>query len=130
MLHTIRESFYLRGRYGLLILATIALGLASRRFPVFGPAPGDVLYATMAYWGFRLLAPYRARRGAAIAAVGFCFGIEFSQLWHPVWLVAWRSHPLGALVLGRGFLGSDLACYAAGVALGWGLDERFGRNGG
>jgi hypothetical protein len=112
----------MRAAYLGAIALTIALGLASRRFPVLGAMPGDVLYATMAYWGFRFLAPGRPRKQAAIAALAFCFAIECSQLWHAPWLDAARAHPLGALVLGRGFLWEDLGAYMAGVVLGWGID--------
>lgn len=34
------------------------------------------------------------------------------------WIIA-RSRPLYVLVLGRGFLWSDLLCYTAGVSAGW-----------
>jgi hypothetical protein len=109
--------------YALLIPTTIALGLASRRWPVFGFAPGDVLYATMAYWGFRWLTPRRPRWEAVAWAGGFCGAIEVSQLWRTPWLEAWRATRPGALVSGRGFLWEDLGWYAVGVALGWALDR-------
>ncbi len=112
----------MRARYATCIALTIALGLASRRWPVLGPAPGDVLYATMAYWGFRFLAPRRPPREAVAWALGFTVLIEVSQLWHAPWLDALRATRLGALVLGRGFLWSDLACYAVGIGLGWAVD--------
>lgn len=48
-----------------------------------------------------------------------CLGlIELSQLYHTPWLDGLRSNRVGALALGRGFLWSDLACYAVGVACG------------
>lgn len=34
------------------------------------------------------------------------------------WLDALRHTRAGALALGQGFLWSDLACYAAGIAIG------------
>lgn len=113
----------MRLRYAGLVALTVALGLASRRWPLFGPAPGDVLYATMAYFGLRFLAPDRPMALAAAGAAVFTAGIEVSQLWQAPWLVAWRSTRLGALVLGHGFLWSDMMGYALGVALGWGLDR-------
>ena len=45
-----------------------------------------------------------------------------SQLYHAPWIDAIRDTLPGALVLGYGFLWSDLACYAAGVALGAGVE--------
>ena len=47
------------------------------------------------------------------------FAVEFSQLYQAGWINAVRETHLGALVLGRGFLWSDLACYTAGVGAGW-----------
>ncbi len=43
--------------------------------------------------------------------------VELSQLYQAPWLDAIRSSLPGRLVLGRGFLWSDLACYAASLAL-------------
>ena len=46
-----------------------------------------------------------------------CFGIEFSQLLSYEWLMQLRSTRMGALVLGQGFLWSDIVAYTAGVLL-------------
>jgi hypothetical protein len=51
-----------------------------------------------------------------------CLLVEVSQLSSADWLVGLRSTRLGALVLGRGFVWSDLLCYAAG-ALSAGLGD-------
>jgi hypothetical protein len=88
---------------------------------------GDTLWATLVYLGILLLWPRLSVRHAAAGALGFSVLIELSQLFHPPWLDALRAHPLAALVLGRGFLVSDLFCYAAGVALGVGLDAGLSR---
>ncbi|MFM8818855.1 MAG: DUF2809 domain-containing protein, partial [Phycisphaerales bacterium] len=40
------------------------------------------------------------------------------QLHHAPWIDGIRATRLGALVLGSGFLWSDIACYAVGVAGG------------
>jgi hypothetical protein len=46
-------------------------------------------------------------------------------LYHAGWIDAIRATRLGGLILGYGFLWSDLVCYAAGVGLGaileWGV---------
>jgi len=44
--------------------------------------------------------------------------VELSQLYHAPWIDPIRRTTLGGLVLGFGFLWSDLACYAAGGGLG------------
>ncbi|MBD3879661.1 MAG: DUF2809 domain-containing protein, partial [Quinella sp. 1Q5] len=43
------------------------------------------------------------------------FLIELSQLWHPPFLEALRATTVGGLVLGYGFLWSDLVCYTVGA---------------
>ena len=48
----------------------------------------------------------------------FALVIETSQLFHTPWLDALRANRFAALVLGQGFLWSDLLCYAVGIALG------------
>ena len=110
-------------RYLAAALVTVLLGLASRHWPVFGTAAGDVLYATGAYWGFRWLAPQRPMIHAAVAAVAFCVAVEVGQLWHPVWLEAIRATQLGGMVLGHGFLWGDLGWYGVGV-LGGAIADR------
>jgi hypothetical protein len=114
------------------VLLIVALGLGSRStvardvLPRFLTAyAGDTLWATLVYLGLLFLWPRLSVRRAAAGALGFSVLIELSQLFHPPWLDALRAQPLVALVLGRGFLVSDLFCYAVGVALGAGLDAGF-----
>jgi hypothetical protein len=121
-----------RALYLLLTTGTVVLGLASRRFrgalpDVGGAYAGDVLWAAMVY----LLAAAvwtgaPVRRVAAGAAV-FALAIELGQLYHAPWIDAVRDTRLGGLVLGFGFLWSDLACYAAGIVLAAALDRRLTR---
>ena len=113
------------------LLLTVVLGPGSRTgmarhmLPRFLTAyAGDTLWATLVYLGLLLLWPRLSVWRAAAGGLGFSALIEFSQLLHPPWLDALRSHTLAALVLGRGFLVSDLFCYAVGVALGVGVLSR------
>ena len=46
------------------------------------------------------------------------FAVEVSQLYHSPWIDGIRSTTLGGLVLGFGFLWSDLVCYLVGIAAG------------
>ena len=48
--------------------------------------------------------------------------IEISQLFHPAWLQTWRSYKIVDLVIGYGFLWSDIAAYTLGISLGAGID--------
>lgn len=114
-----------RARFTWLAVAivTIALGIGSRKYGGALPAflatyAGDTLWAVLAFSLAGAIAP-KARLGTrALCALTFAFAIEFSQLVKVEWLDAVRQTRLGALVLGQGFLWSDLVCYTAGVALG------------
>jgi len=108
--------------YALLIVVTMILGLASRRFSHFLPwwmakNAGDLLYATMAFWLTGFLVPYLSTISTALIATLFCFSIEFLKFCQLPWLAEARNSTVGALVLGRGFHVSNLVCYALGVGL-------------
>lgn len=121
-----------RARHALLLLGTIVLGLLSRRYGATLPAfvaryAGDVLWASMVVWGLRLLAP-RAQTGwIAIGAFAISVAVELSQLYRAAWIDAIRATRAGALVLGQGFLWTDLACYAVGVLLAAAIDAGLRR---
>jgi len=57
--------------------------------------------------------------------VGFRFFVEISQLYHTPWIDSIRQTTLGGLVLGFGFLWTDLIWYSVGIAIGavtdWGI---------
>lgn len=113
--------------YALFVAFVIILGLASRtRFaPLFvHEYAGDALYALMIFFGFGFLFPKIPTIKIAALALAFCFVIEISQLYHAPWIDAIRHTTLGGLVLGFGFLWSDLACYFVGVSFGF-LAERI-----
>jgi hypothetical protein len=44
--------------------------------------------------------------------------VEVSQLYKAPWIDSIRRTTIGGLVLGHGFVWSDLACYAVGTGLG------------
>ena len=105
----------------------VGLGLASRSPQMPWPSfiatyAGDTLWALLVFLGFGFLFPRATTRHVALAAAAFSFFIELSQLYHAPWLDALRHHRLAALVLGQGFLWSDLVCYAVGIAIGTGAE--------
>lgn len=51
-----------------------------------------------------------------IISLSFCFVIEFSQLYHAEWIDQIRDTSLGGLVLGYGFLWSDIEAYTIRIA--------------
>jgi glycopeptide antibiotics resistance protein len=58
-----------------------------------------------------------------LAALTFSFSIEISQLYHASWIDALRAYPLGGLILGFGFLWSDVVCYTIGVGFGYVMEK-------
>ena len=84
---------------------------------------GDILWAIMIYFGFRFLQTHSAKQKTATIALIFCFFIEISQLYQAEWINAIRHTTLGGLILGFGFLWSDLLGYCVGVFLAWLFDH-------
>ncbi len=112
-----------------LMVLVVALGLGSRSavaavyLPRFLRAyAGDTLWAALVYLCLLFVLPRLPMRQAAAWTLGISVLVELSQLLHIPWLDALRAHRFGALLLGRGFVASDLVCYAAGVALASGTD--------
>ncbi len=108
--------------YLMLWMLTVALGLGSRAFGSYLPAfvaeyAGDTLWAAMVYWGIGFLFPSARLSRKASGALLFSYCIEVSQLYQADWINAIRGTTLGALVLGHGFLWSDMVCYTVGVGL-------------
>lgn len=98
-------------------------GLASRRYrehlPSFiGAYSGDALWALMLLLvvSFMLAGrPLVQRCGISLA---LAFAVEISQLYHAPWIDGIRNTTGGGLMLGFGFLWSDLVCYTVGIAAG------------
>jgi hypothetical protein len=106
-----------------LIVLVAALGIGSRRFafalPEFVAAyAGDTLWALAAFLAVGLVLPSATTARVALLAMGLSFAVEVSQLYHAPWIDAIRQTTLGGLILGFGFLWSDLACYVAGIGVG------------
>ena len=108
---------YPRIFYVFLILIVIALGLLSRKVTFIPLIIGDILYAVMMFLIIRfLLIGLNYLKTAAISLL-ICYLIEFSQLYSASWINAIRNTTLGALVLGRGFLWSDMIAYTTGTII-------------
>ena len=110
-----------------LLAVTVAVGLGSRicrgALPfVIAEYAGDTLWATAVFFLLRLVRPAASSLALAVVTLAIAFGVEFSQLAHPVWLDAFRQWPGVALVLGYDFVATDLVCYTAGVVLAWAID--------
>jgi Protein of unknown function (DUF2809) len=111
----------------ILIALICLLGIGSRRYAQVLPGfiasyAGDTIWALAVFLGFGLLLPRASTRTIALLAMTFSVAIELSQLYHAPWIDSIRQTTLGGLILGFGFLWSDLACYAVGVGLGIMID--------
>ncbi|HDR4423949.1 TPA: DUF2809 domain-containing protein [Bacillus cereus] len=110
--------------YALFTIVVIILGLSSRKLAFALPQLlndylGDALWALMIFTGFGFLFPKIKTKKLAFISVLFCYGIEVSQLYHTEWIDSIRATTLGGLVLGYGFLWSDLVAYTIGVGVGF-----------
>lgn len=87
-----------------------------------------MLGAMMVLWIAALLLRGASTQQLALAALAIAYSVELSQLYRALWIEAVRATRGGAVVLGQGFLWSDLASYAVGVALAAGLDVGLTRS--
>jgi hypothetical protein len=104
-------------------LATMLAGLGSRKLrnelpPFVAEYAGDTLWALMLFFLVSALRPGWPIRVRAAISLLLAFVVEFSQLYHAPWIDSIRQTALGGLVLGSGFLRTDLVCYSVGIAFG------------
>ncbi|WP_196887810.1 DUF2809 domain-containing protein [Aureivirga sp. CE67] len=114
--------------YFFLAILTIFLGLSSRMsfMPSFVISYfGDALYAVLIYLGLRFLLVEKPLKIAFIGSLAFCFFVEFFQLYKATWIVEIRQTRIGSLVLGQGFLWSDLLLYTIGICFIFFLDKSY-----
>ena len=93
-----------------------------RDVPVIGPWGGDVCWAVAAWYLFRCILPQVFAIEIAVLSAGLCIVVETSQLLDVEWLNTLREHHIIRLLIGHGFMWSDLVLYAIGIAIGWVLD--------
>ena len=106
-----------RAHYFLIIIGIIILGILSRQFSIIPLWIGDILYATMAYFGFRLFMVNNKIVTVAVVALIYCYSIELLQLYRAEWIVAIRNTPPGHYILGQGFSWGDLLAYTIGIGI-------------
>ena len=112
-----------RINYGILIITVVLLGIGSRKFGYILPRfvasyLGDTLWGLMVFLIIGFLFSYLDTNIVAIVSLIFCFFIEFTQLYHSHFIDNVRSTIIGGLILGFGFLWSDLICYSLGIIIG------------
>ena len=123
-----------KNTYAVWILIVVLLGLGSRSDSPFLPVfvkqyGGDTLWAIAVYLIIAFLFP-RISIGKVAAIAGlFSLAVEISQLYHAAWIDKIRQSRLGGLLLGYGFLWSDLICYCVGISIAvlleWSLSCRL-----
>lgn len=108
----------LRIVYFLLSLITIAIGLLSRHYGFIPLFIGDVLWATLVYFLFRIIFISKPMKAIVIYSLLFSYAIEFSQLYTTPWVERARQTLFGKLVLGSVFCWGDLLSYTVGIMIG------------
>lgn len=109
--------------YSLKIILVMILGLSTRSHnellpPIISKYGGDVLWALMVFFMLGFLFVKMKTRYIAFISTVFSYLIEVSQLYHAPWIDNLRQTTLGGLVLGFGFLWSDILCYTMGIIIG------------
>jgi Protein of unknown function (DUF2809) len=112
--------------YVLLFVFCVWLALATRKYPewfypLIARYGGDTIWSGEFLFFLRILFPQT--KLFKLAVFNYLFGVivEVSQLWYRSWLDATRHTQIGRLMLGVGFLWSDLLCYAVGALLACGI---------
>ena len=98
------------------------LGLLSRKISglpkIIELYSGDILWALMVFLIIAFIFNKKSTIFIISWAIIFSYSIEISQLYHAPWIDAIRNTTLGGLILGFGFLWSDLVCYTIGIIIG------------
>jgi Protein of unknown function (DUF2809) len=111
-----------RPLYALLLVVTIAAGLATRSTlfylpQILGKYPGDCLWAVMMFLGVGMIFPTLSTSRMAGLVIVICFAVETIKLLPWDWLNSLRQTTLGHLVLGRAFTWQNYFAYSVGVIL-------------
>jgi len=83
---------------------------------------GDYLYAILIFFIIGFLFPKIKIYQVAVTSIIICYGIEFFQLYNADWIQGIRNHTIGKLILGQGFLYSDIISYTVGGITGYALE--------
>lgn len=103
--------------YILLICGIILLGLISRHISFVPFFIGDILWAIMIFLVIRAIFIKADIRVVFLISLMLCYMVEVSQLYQAEWINNIRKTTLGRLVLGQGFLWSDIISYTLGITI-------------
>lgn len=109
--------------YSIALIIVISLGLLSRKYAIHYPLVvntylGDALWALMIFLLFAFVFWQKKIAFVALLSLLFCYVIEISQLYHAPWIDQLRNTTFGRLILGYGFLWSDIMAYTIGIGVG------------
>lgn len=118
--------------YFFLILLAAATGILTRKAPDLFPGfiavyGGDTLWSFALYYLISLIWYRGTILQRSLLTLAISVAVEFSQLYHAPWIDSLRNTLPGGLILGFGFVPSDLWCYLAGTILAAGLEGLFVR---
>ncbi|MFY8020181.1 MAG: DUF2809 domain-containing protein [Bacteroidia bacterium] len=103
-------------------MSLLFAGLLCRKFQNLFPDDinlylGDTIWAMMVYYFFRGFFFKHVIIQHALYCSLYCYITEISQLYHAPWIDSIRNTTIGGLVLGFGFLWSDIVAYTLGISL-------------
>ena len=92
---------------------------AYRYFPIVAKYGGDVIWAGMFLFFMRIF--FSRMKLWKLALICYALGVadEVLQLYHAPWIESVRHTRIGGLILGFGFLWSDIICYAVGIVIAY-----------
>ena len=99
------------------IIVLIPLGLYSRHISWLPKETGDALWAMMVFCLWCIILVKSKLRTVAIVSLAHSFILEFSQLLRWQLLVSFRDTFVGHMMLGQGFLWTDLVAYVIGITI-------------
>ena len=110
--------------YLLLFVFCTWLAIATRTHPQWFPFliakyGGDTIWAGMFLFFMRIF--FSRMKLWKLALICYVLGVadELLQLYHAPWIESIRQTRIGGLILGFGFLWSDIICYAVGIVIAY-----------
>jgi hypothetical protein len=105
----------------ILIIAGLT-GIITRRYASLFPDfiaqyAGDTLWALALYFFIAILLYRQSIAFRSLLTALLSLAVEVLQKYHAPWIDQLRSTLIGGLILGFGFLWSDLLCYLAGITI-------------
>jgi hypothetical protein len=115
----------------ILLVLTIAAGLASRHFaamlpPILQKNAGDILWDTAVYFVLTVFSPKAFPGRVMLLSIAVGFAVEFLKLCDIPALQEIRASAIGGSVLGHAFSWTNLVCYAIGALLAMVVDLLLG----